>query len=88
MTVREIPDDLQEFLRAEAAANRRSMNKQVIVTLNKYRARRLAELPPKLTAQKKLARTREIQKEIAALPVLDARSADEVLGHDPWGLPT
>ncbi len=87
MTLREIPDDLQEFLRADAAANHRSMNKQVIVALDEYRARRLAEQPRRLTLEEKLARTREIQKEIAALPVLDTRSADEILGYDQWGLP-
>lgn len=29
-----------------------------------------------------------IQQEIAALPVLDSRSADETLGYDANGLPT
>lgn len=88
MTVREIPDDLQAFLRSDAAANHRSMNKQVIVALDEYRTRRLGEQPRKLTVEEKIARTREIQNEIAALPVLDARTADEILGFDEWGLPT
>jgi hypothetical protein len=29
-----------------------------------------------------------IQKEIAALPVLDARTSDEILGYDEFGLPS
>jgi antitoxin VapB len=29
-----------------------------------------------------------IQKEIAALPVLDSRTADEILGSDEFGLPS
>jgi antitoxin VapB len=29
-----------------------------------------------------------IQKEIAALPVLDSRSIDEILGYDEFGLPS
>ena len=29
-----------------------------------------------------------IQKEIAALPVLDSRTADEILGYDDFGLPS
>jgi antitoxin VapB len=29
-----------------------------------------------------------IQKEIAALPVLDNRSIDEILGYDEFGLPS
>jgi antitoxin VapB len=28
-----------------------------------------------------------IQKEIAALPVLDSRSEDEILGYDEFGIP-
>jgi plasmid stability protein len=43
MTIRDIPDDLMDFLRTDAAENHRSMNKQVIVILEEYRARRLAE---------------------------------------------
>ncbi len=30
---------------------------------------------------------REIQEAVAKLPVLDNRSADEILGYDEWGLP-
>jgi antitoxin VapB len=30
----------------------------------------------------------EIQREIATLPVLDARDADDILGYDAHGLPT
>jgi antitoxin VapB len=29
-----------------------------------------------------------IQKEFAALPVLDSRTADEILGYDEFGLPS
>jgi antitoxin VapB len=29
-----------------------------------------------------------IQQEIAALPVLDSRTADEILGYDEFGLPS
>jgi hypothetical protein len=30
---------------------------------------------------------KEIQDEVAKLPVLDDRSPDEILGYDEWGLP-
>jgi antitoxin VapB len=30
---------------------------------------------------------KEIQDRVAELPVLDDRSADEILGYDKWGLP-
>jgi antitoxin VapB len=31
---------------------------------------------------------REIQREVAKLPVYDARTPDEILGYDEFGLPT
>ncbi len=34
-----------------------------------------------------LRAVKEAQAEIAKLPVLDDRSADELLGYDEWGLP-
>lgn len=34
------------------------------------------------------ARLRRLQDQYAALPVLDARSADQILGYDEHGLPT
>ena len=88
MTLREMPEDLQEFLRADAAANHRSMNKQVIVVLDEYRARRLAEQTRKLTVDEKLAAVRQIQAEIKREIVHDPRTDDEILGYDEFGLPT
>ncbi len=88
MTLREMPEDLQEFLRADAAANHRSMNKQVIVVLDEYRARRLAEQTRKLTVEEKLAAVRQIQAEIKREMVHDPRTDDEILGYDEFGLPT
>ena len=46
-----------------------------------------AEAPPAEQARRKIVIER-IQREIAALPVLDTRSADEILGYDENGLPT
>jgi antitoxin VapB len=37
---------------------------------------------------RKIALTRRLQAEIAAMPVLDPRSPDELLGYDENGLPT
>ena len=36
----------------------------------------------------RLARLREIQDQFGRLPILDARSADEILGYDENGLPS
>jgi antitoxin VapB len=46
-----------------------------------------AEAAPAEQARRKIVIER-IQREIAALPVLDTRSADEILGYDENGLPT
>jgi antitoxin VapB len=35
-----------------------------------------------------MKRIEAIQREIAALPVLDRRSIDEILGYDEFGLPS
>ncbi len=45
------------------------------------------EAPPEVQARRMAAIAR-IQQEIAALPVLDPRSADEILGYDENGLPS
>lgn len=34
-----------------------------------------------------LAEVRRIQERVARLPVLDARSADEIIGYDEFGVP-
>lgn len=39
------------------------------------------------TSQPKLERLREISRRAARLPVLDNRSADEILGYDDAGMP-
>ena len=36
----------------------------------------------------RIARMREIAEHCSSLPVLDSRSADEILGYDEIGLPT
>lgn len=46
----------------------------------------LARTPEELAAV--LGRVRAIQAEVARLPVLDPRSADDLLGYDEHGLPT
>jgi antitoxin VapB len=61
-------------------------------TITEAVKRSLAERAVKLKVQKReanLARdVMEIGRRCAALPVIDARSADEILGYDKDGLPT
>jgi plasmid stability protein len=85
MTVRELPDDLQEFLKADAAANHRSVNKQVIVALQAYRDARLAAQKPKKTPEEKIAAVRRIQDEIQRVMIHDSRTTDEILGYNKHG---
>ncbi len=42
----------------------------------------------KTEIERRIAAAKEIMKRAAALPVLDDRSADEILGYDENGLPT
>ena len=46
-----------------------------------------AEVPPEEQARRARV-TREIQERLAALPRLDDRPMDEILGYDEHGLPT
>jgi antitoxin VapB len=48
---------------------------------------RTGEAPPE-EQERRRAIIERIQREVAALPVLDTRSADEILGYDENGLPT
>jgi antitoxin VapB len=48
---------------------------------------RLDRLPPKSHRPVSLERLLEIADRVAALPVLDKRSEDEILGYDEHGLP-
>ncbi len=88
VTLRDLPEDLHAFLKADAAANHRSFNKQVIVALDSYRNSANHQEKIKLTPEQKIARTREIQAQIRAEMIHDPRTDDEILGYDENGLPT
>lgn len=88
VTLRDLPEDLHAFLKADAAANHRSFNKQVIVALDTYRSNATQHAKPKLTPEEKRARVREIQALIRKEMIHDPRTHDEILGYDENGLPT
>ena len=46
------------------------------------------QLARKKEIARKLAAIREIQERVAALPILDPRSDDEILGYNEHGVPT
>ena len=85
MTVRELPDDLQAFLKADAAANQRSVNKQVIVALQTYRDAKLAQTPKATTPEEKMAAMKVIRAKIQREMVHDPRTDDEIIGYNEHG---
>ncbi len=85
MTLRELPDDLQAFLKADASANQRSVNKQVIVALQAYRDSKLAQVPRATTPEEKIAAMRVIQDQIARDVKHDGRTDNEILGYNEYG---
>ena len=87
LTIRELPEDLQAFLKADALANHRSVNKQVIVALDEYRQARLASQSAKpKTYEEKMAFLRRIQDDAQRVMVRDPRTDDEIIGYNEHGL--
>lgn len=83
LTLRDVPADLHLWLKQQAVAHRRSLNQEVILQLDALRGRNAGPSD----AETRLARIREIALRTADMPVVDARSEDEILGLDANGLP-
>lgn len=79
LTIRNVPDDLHIWLKQQAAANRSSLNREVILQLEALRSNGVGASD----AAQRLARIRAIAKRSAALPVLDSRPEAEILGLGP-----
>ena len=81
LVLRQVPDALYRRLKAVAAAHRRSMNQEAILALEAG----LPESPipgrPTLEASR-----RWLEEQVWSLPVLDQRSAEEILGYGDDGL--
>ena len=75
LVLRQVPDVLYRRLKAVAAAHRRSMNQEAILALE-------AGLPESPIPQRpSLAESRRwLEEQVWNLPVLDYRSAEEILG--------
>lgn len=82
LTLRDVPEDLHRWLKEQAAGHHRSLNKQVIVLLDELR-RNQAPAPARPGVDEILA----LGRRCAALPDLDLRSADALVGYDENGLP-
>lgn len=81
MLIKQMPDELKTWIADEARRHRRSMNKEALALLETARAQR---------AGRPRAGEGDIDALLArfrALPDLDRRTADEILGYDDKGLP-
>lgn len=81
MLLKQMPEELKTWIAEEARRHHRSMNKEALALLENARAQRSG-------------RSRADEHEIVALlarfralPDLDRRTADEILGYDGDGLP-
>ncbi len=74
-------DEADRLARAVAAATGESLTEAVVVALRERLERLRARGRPGV-----VDRVRRLQVEIATLPVLDDRTAEEILGYDESGL--
>ncbi|MFN6134237.1 MAG: FitA-like ribbon-helix-helix domain-containing protein [Synechococcaceae cyanobacterium] len=81
LVLRQVPDALYRRLKAVAAAHRRSMNQEAILALQAG----LPESP--IPVRPSLAESRRwLEEQVWTLPVLDDRSAEEILEYGNDGL--
>lgn len=82
LTIRGLPDELHRYLKQQAEANHRSVNRETIALIERA-MRGNTEGRPRLTAAEVIAKA----SRFAALPVLDTRRADAMVEFDADGLP-
>lgn len=85
ITLRDVPDDLHQRLKQQAKTHHRSVNREVIVLLETLLRKSVDLTAP--TSEERLSAMMEISRRCAALPELDPRSVDEIIGYDENGLP-
>lgn len=76
-------DEADRLARALARETGETLTEAVVTALRE----RLGRVRRPRRAKRLQAEIRAIQKRVAALPVLDARSAAEILDYDEHGLP-
>lgn len=81
MLIKQMPSDLKAWIADEARHHHRSMNKEAVALLEAARARSTGQTPAAAGDIDALL-TR-----FCALPDLDRRAADAILGYDNSGLP-
>lgn len=85
MTLRDVPDELHGWLKQQAQIHHRSVNKEVIALLEKLKGQ--PDEGAQLSPEDRFAAIMAISRRCAALPELDPRSADEIVGYGENGLP-
>ena len=81
MTVRDLPDEIHAWLKAQATSHHRSINKEVIAVLDA--ARGTAARRPRISMDAVM----DIAHTCSTAPDLDTRTADEIIGYDNSGIP-
>lgn len=77
-------DEADRLARELTALTGETLTQAVVVSLRERLERKRAQKDNRTTAE----RIMEIAREYSRLPVLDDRTADEILGYDENGLPT
>ncbi len=77
-------DEADRLVRELAHITGESLTEAVVISLRERLERKRAETDNRPLAEQLM----EIGRRCSALPVLDGRSADEILGYDENGLPT
>ena len=85
LTLRDVPESLRGWLKQQAKRHRRSVNKEVIELLEGVRHG--SPVPASENPEIKKAAIMNISRHCAALPVLDARPEEDILGYGADGLP-
>jgi len=82
MTLRDVPDELHRWLKQQAEAHHRSVNKEAIAVLESLRKQNAAP-----SAKPSVGEIMAIAHRFSSLPVLDERSDEEIIGYDENGIP-
>ena len=85
LTLRGVPGALHGWLKEQAKRHHRSVNKEVIGLLEGVQRGRT--VPSSGNPEIKRAAIMDISRHCAALPVLDARPEEDILGYNADGIP-
>jgi len=82
MTLRDVPEELHAWLKQQARAHHRSVNKEAIALLEGLRGE-----TPRPGQRATVDEIMAIAERVARAPILDQRSAEGIIGYDENGLP-